>query len=179
LIVPKAWGAYAGGTLHSSPFEASWPIPGPYAWGIRKTEIPTQIDHDLYPSPQAGLGRCYTATLQAKGVIEKPYTHCSVQRRCQFWLLPSIAVKSPTSRQSVDYQFRYFESDDEDEVLQRLRSEEPITYKNSAGETVSWIFDRLEAVEHDIKFKDGAEIIGFITGELKDVTKPISGANAG
>ena len=80
---------------------------------------------------------------------------------------------------SVDYQVRYFETDDEDEVLQRLRSEEPTTYKNSAGEIVSWIFDGMGAVEHDPKFKDGAEIIGFITGEPKDVSEPISGANAG
>ena len=79
---------------------------------------------------------------------------------------------------SVDYQVRYFETDDEIEIVQRLRAEEPTSYKNSSGEVVSWIFDGTEAFEHDPKYKNGAEIIGFITGEPKDVTEPSDGANA-
>jgi len=70
----------------------------------------------------------------------------------------------------VDYQVRYFESDDEDEVVQRLRSEDSNSYKNPSGETVSWVFDGTEAFQHDPKLKDGVEVIGFITGEPKDVT---------
>jgi hypothetical protein len=79
----------------------------------------------------------------------------------------------------VDYRVRYFETDDEDEIVQRLRVEEPTSYKNSSGEIVSWVFDGTEIFAHDPKYTDGAEIIGFITGEPKDVTEPISGANAG
>ncbi len=72
----------------------------------------------------------------------------------------------------VDYRVRYFETDDEDDVVQRLRSEEPTSYENSSGEVVSWVFDGTEAFQHDPKFKDGAEMIGFITGKPKDVTEP-------
>ena len=42
-------GAYVRGTLHINHFETSWQIPGPYAWSIRKTEIHTKSDQDLYP----------------------------------------------------------------------------------------------------------------------------------
>jgi len=81
---------------------------------------------------------------------------------------------------SVDYQVRYFETGNENEAVQLLRCEKPTSYKNSSGELVSWIFDGTEAIEHDPKFKDGAEIIGFITGKpkvspnRKDVSNPSS-----
>ena len=47
-------GAYARGTFHIGLFESSWPIPGPYVWGIRKIHIPSQNDDDLYPCIEPG-----------------------------------------------------------------------------------------------------------------------------
>jgi len=41
-------GAYVRGTLHINHFETSWQIPGPCAWRISTTEIPSQNDDDLY-----------------------------------------------------------------------------------------------------------------------------------
>ena len=63
----------------------------------------------------------------------------------------------------TDYQTRYFESDSEDEVLHRLKAEESGSYKNSDGETVNWIFDKIMSIEQNPQFEDGEEIIGFIT----------------
>ena len=73
---------------------------------------------------------------------------------------------------SVDYQIRYFESDFVDEVVSRLRTEPPQTYMNPAGEEVRWIFHDTVAVETDPVFKDGTEVIGFITGKPKEITEP-------
>lgn len=64
----------------------------------------------------------------------------------------------------VDYQVRYFTGDAIDEVMSRLRDEPSQTYQNSNGEEVRWIFDRTVAAEVDPVLKDGAEVIGFITG---------------
>jgi hypothetical protein len=72
--------------------------------------------------------------------------------------------------ESVDYQVRHFASDSVDEVMSRLRNEQPQTYRNADGQEVRWIFDGTVAVEHDPVFKDGAEIIGFITGRPTEVT---------
>ena len=65
---------------------------------------------------------------------------------------------------SIDYQVRYFTSNDIDEVMERLRSEPPCTYKNCYGQDVTWTFHDAVAVEYDPRFADGDEIIGFITG---------------
>ena len=80
---------------------------------------------------------------------------------------------------SVDYQVRYFESDSIDDVGFRLRSEQPVTYKNPSGEDVRWVFDGTVAVESDPKYSDGAEIIGFITGMPKEITEPGAAPNGG
>ena len=69
---------------------------------------------------------------------------------------------------SVDYQVRYFASDSIDDVMSRLRTEQAQTYKNSDGEDVTWVFNNTVAVEFDPNFKDGAEVIGFITARPKD-----------
>ena len=69
--------------------------------------------------------------------------------------------------ESVDYQVRHFASDSIDEVMTRLRAEQPQTYRNVAGQEVKWIFDDTVAVEFDPEFKDGAEVIGFITENRK------------
>jgi hypothetical protein len=66
--------------------------------------------------------------------------------------------------ESVDYQVRYFASDSVDDVMCRLRTEQPVSYKNPDGEEVRWIFDDTVAVQCDPELVDGAEIIGFITG---------------
>jgi hypothetical protein len=72
---------------------------------------------------------------------------------------------------SVDYQVRYFMSDSIDEVMMRLGTEQPVTYKNLDGQEVRWVFDDTVAVEVDPKLSDGEEIIGFITGKPCEVTE--------
>jgi len=74
----------------------------------------------------------------------------------------------------VDYRVRYFTTNDEDEVLRQLNGEEPTSYKNAAGEMVYWIFDGTETFAHDPNFKDGVEMIGFITGVPKEPAEPKS-----
>jgi hypothetical protein len=69
---------------------------------------------------------------------------------------------------SVDYQVRYFATDSTDEVISRLRAEPPVAYMNVDGEEVRWIFDDTVAIEFDPQWKDGVEMIGFITGRPKD-----------
>jgi hypothetical protein len=78
----------------------------------------------------------------------------------------------------VDYQVRYFASGSIDEVMSRLRTEPPHTYKNSDGEDVVWVFDGTVAVEFDPVFKDGAEIIGFITGKPTGITEQDAAPNS-
>jgi hypothetical protein len=63
----------------------------------------------------------------------------------------------------VDYQVRFFESDSEEEVIQKIQTEEIGSYNNSDGESVSWIFDEIMSVEQNPQFEDGEEIIGFTT----------------
>src|SRR4051812_17686626 len=74
--------------------------------------------------------------------------------------------------ESVDYQVRHFASDSIDEVMSRLRNEQPQAYTNPDGQEVRWLFDDTVAVEFDPEFNDGAEIIGFITGNPKEITEP-------
>ncbi len=71
---------------------------------------------------------------------------------------------------SVDYQIRYFESDLIEEVFSRLRAEAPQAYSNSAGQEVRWTFHETVAVETNVVFKDGTEVIGFITGKPTQIT---------
>jgi hypothetical protein len=71
----------------------------------------------------------------------------------------------------VDYRVLFFTTDDEGEVLRRLRSEAPTTYKNPSDEIVNWIFDESVAIEHDPKLRDGVGLIGFITGMPKEITE--------
>ena len=72
---------------------------------------------------------------------------------------------------SIDYEVRYFASDSIDEVMSRLRSEEPHVYKNCDGQEVKWLFDDTVAIEFDPQFADGKEVIGFITGRSKEITE--------
>jgi len=71
----------------------------------------------------------------------------------------------------VDYQVRYFASDSIDDVMRRLRTEQPVTYNNCDGEDVRWIFDGTVAVQLDPQLKDGAEVIGFITESSKKLSQ--------
>ena len=66
---------------------------------------------------------------------------------------------------SIDCQVRFFATDDESEATIRLKEETPNSYMNSDGQTVTWIFSDIVALEHDPEVIDGAEIIGFITGQ--------------
>jgi hypothetical protein len=70
---------------------------------------------------------------------------------------------------SVDYQVRYFKSDDIDEVIARLKCEAPHIYQNCYGEEVRWTFEDTVAIEHDPQMEDGRELIGFITGKPKKI----------
>jgi hypothetical protein len=79
---------------------------------------------------------------------------------------------------SVDFQVRHFASDSIDEVISRLRNEQPQAYRNADGQEVRWLFDDTVAVEFDPEFKDGAEIIGFITGKPKEITEPDAPPNS-
>ena len=65
----------------------------------------------------------------------------------------------------VDYQVRYFDSDSLEEVMVRLRSEKPLSYKNKYGEVVRWVFEDIRAIESKPELQDGKEAIGFIAGE--------------
>lgn len=69
--------------------------------------------------------------------------------------------------ESVDYQVRYFTSDDIDQVVIRLKEEAPATYKNPFGEEVRWVFKDTVATGLYPQLSDGAELIGFITGRSK------------
>ncbi len=70
---------------------------------------------------------------------------------------------------SVDYQVRYFDTASSEEVMSRLEDELPQEYENIDGETVRWLFDETMAIEVNPSFKDGEEIIGFITGTPMDI----------
>jgi hypothetical protein len=72
---------------------------------------------------------------------------------------------------SVDYQVRYFDSDSLDEVMSRLRNEEPQAYKSVYKQEVRWLFDDTVAVEFEPELEDGKEAIGFITGRTKNITE--------
>ena len=76
--------------------------------------------------------------------------------------------------ESLDIQVRYFASFSPAEIERRLRSESPNSYANDAGETVSWPFAHILAIEPLETPVDGAEIVGFITGagEFAKWTRP-------
>jgi hypothetical protein len=78
---------------------------------------------------------------------------------------------------SVDYQVRHFASNSPDEVTARLKAEPPVTYKNRYGQNVRWVFDDTVAMEFDLKFEDGVEVIGFITGDSRRNTEPDTSPN--
>jgi hypothetical protein len=66
--------------------------------------------------------------------------------------------------ESIDIQVRYFASGTASEIEERLRTEATHSYANDHGETVSWPFVRVLAVESLDKFVDGTELVGFVTG---------------
>lgn len=55
-----------------------------------------------------------------------------------------------------------YDTDSEEDILHRLKTEDVTTYKNPDGEVVDWFFDQIITLEHDPEFKDGEELIGFI-----------------
>jgi hypothetical protein len=65
---------------------------------------------------------------------------------------------------SIDIQVRYFATGTAAEIEERLRSQETVSYLNGAGETVSWPFVAVLAIEPFGTPLDGREVVGFITG---------------
>lgn len=65
--------------------------------------------------------------------------------------------------ESIDFQVRYFDSADLAAAEDRIRGEPTHEYLNERGETVSWPFLRIAAMDLLDELKDGAEIVGFIT----------------
>jgi hypothetical protein len=72
---------------------------------------------------------------------------------------------------SVDYQVRYFDSNSLEDVVSRLRSEKPHTYRNVYDQEVRWFFHDTVAVNFEPQLRDGAELIGFITGNTNRTTE--------
>jgi len=70
---------------------------------------------------------------------------------------------------SLDYQVKYFDAEAAEEVIERLRAEEPPTYRNADDEEVQWIFDEIVATEPNPELVDGKELIGFITGRPQEM----------
>ncbi|MEM9478706.1 MAG: hypothetical protein AAGA58_03480 [Verrucomicrobiota bacterium] len=69
---------------------------------------------------------------------------------------------------TADYQVRYFECLSDHDAKARLRDEPPHEYLNELGELVHWKFVEILAIEQDPVFRDGDEIIGFITTTQND-----------
>ncbi len=65
---------------------------------------------------------------------------------------------------SVDYKVRYFDIPEDSDVEEMLKKEETESYKNGDGETVEWRFTEVMAIDWNPEYKNGEEIIGFITG---------------
>lgn len=74
-----------------------------------------------------------------------------------------FVANEPTN--SVDYQVRYFEVPEGSSVEHLLEKEEIESYKNEDGETVEWRYAEIMAIEWNPEYKNGEEIIGFITGK--------------
>lgn len=66
---------------------------------------------------------------------------------------------------SVDYKVRYFDIPEDANIEEILKNEETESYKNRDEETVEWRFTEIMAIDWNPEFKNGEEIIGFITGK--------------
>ena len=71
--------------------------------------------------------------------------------------------------EDLDYQVKYFDSDDREDVTERLRAEAPCIYRNADDEEFRWMFDDVVAMELSPELVDGKELIGFITGRPRAI----------
>jgi len=65
---------------------------------------------------------------------------------------------------SLDIQVRHFDSFSPVDIERRLRSEPLHSYRNDAGDLVTWPLVHIMSIEPVDSPADGAEIAGFITG---------------
>ncbi len=66
---------------------------------------------------------------------------------------------------SVDYKVRYFDIPEDTNVEVMLKGEKTESYKNKYDETVEWRFTEIMSIDWNPEYKNGEEIIGFITGK--------------
>lgn len=73
---------------------------------------------------------------------------------------------------SLDFQVRWFEAGDADEVQGQIEAESPGTYANVDGETVTWELAEILAIELFTPPESGGEVVGFISspGYLRKLT---------
>lgn len=67
-----------------------------------------------------------------------------------------------STRDSLDFQVRWYEAHDEASVRNSIADEPIHSYKNSDGETVSWELSQVITVEPFAPKESGEEVIGFI-----------------
>ena len=65
---------------------------------------------------------------------------------------------------SVDYQVRVYDVQEDADLDSMLRSEPVHRYRNEAGDEVEWRFVEVVASEWNPSFEQGEEVIGFVTG---------------
>ncbi|QDA56467.1 hypothetical protein [Thermomonas aquatica] len=63
---------------------------------------------------------------------------------------------------SIDFQVRYFNVDQPEDVELALRSEPTHEYQNHLGQTVSWPLQAIPNIQGILPIEQGSEIIGFI-----------------
>jgi hypothetical protein len=72
---------------------------------------------------------------------------------------------------SVDFQVRWFDDADAEEIRRHIRGEPLHSYLNVDGEVVSWELVEIFAIEPFAASESGEEVVGFIasTQELSDL----------
>lgn len=74
-----------------------------------------------------------------------------------------FVANDPTG--SVDYKVRYFDIPEDSNIEEMLQKGETESYKNGDGETVEWRYTEIMAIDWNPEYKNGEEVIGFITGK--------------
>jgi hypothetical protein len=78
---------------------------------------------------------------------------------------------------SIDFQIRYFNVPEADDVARMLKSEPVHEYKNDVGQTVSWPLQAIPNIQGILPIGQGNEIIGFIA-DLDDLKNWAGGGAA-
>ncbi len=63
---------------------------------------------------------------------------------------------------TIDVSARYFQSDSEAAVRETLKTEDPHSYFNDAGERVEWVLSRIMSVDNHRGPESGDEVTGFV-----------------